>query len=163
MRELIMSQKFVTCPWGGWGQHRENVINGWFNDRQPVEIGGRSSRGQDRRFVEEMSIGDIVVIPFADIKKCFIVEITSNVEYGIDSGLKRKEDNGEIRIGDNDGLPFQPVGRRVAVISNNFIPEKSLGQLTLCKLNKNVVAKITQSFQYLSVTLSHEKEIVSDL
>jgi hypothetical protein len=135
MRELIMTQKFVTCPWGGWGVHRQNVIDGIYNDRMPIQV-GRSSRGQDRRFVEEMAIGDIVVIPFVGTKECIIAKITSDVEYAIESGLKWKEENGQIQLGDNNGLPFQPVGRRIEIIRDSFIPAKSFGPMTLCKLNR---------------------------
>jgi len=134
MRELIITKKFVTCPWGGWGVHRQNVIDKIYNDRRPILV-GRSSRGQDRRFVEEMAIGDIVVIPFVGTKECIIAKITSDVEYAIDSGLKWKEEDGQIQLGDNDGLPFQPVGRRIEIIRDRFIQAKPFGPMTLSKLN----------------------------
>jgi hypothetical protein len=69
-------------------------------------------------------------------KECIIAKITSDVEYAIDSGLKWKEENGQIHLGDNDGLPFQPVGRRIEIIRDSFITAKSFGPMTLTKLNR---------------------------
>ena len=86
MKELILRQKFVACPWGGWGPERQNVIDGIYN-KQVVRPGGRTSNNQDKRFVEEMKIGDIILIPFAKKRGCIVARITSGVEYSIDTGL----------------------------------------------------------------------------
>jgi hypothetical protein len=138
MKKLIKAQKFVTCPWGGWGVHRQNVIDGIYNEK----VCERSSNGQDRKFVEEMNIGDIVLIPFAKGNGCLVARITSDVDYAIDTGLHWNKEGSQIKIGDNDGLPFRPVGRRIEIIREDFIPDKSLGQWSLSKMNKDLVSKL---------------------
>jgi hypothetical protein len=142
MKKLIKSQQFVTCPWGGWGIPRQNVIDNIYNENVCDES-RRSSNGQDRKFVEEMNIGDIVLIPFANNNGCFIARITSNVEYAIDTGLYWKKEGETINIGNNDGLPFRPVGRYIEIISEDFIPNKSLGQWTLSKIkNEELLSRL---------------------
>ena len=140
MKNLIKSQKFITCPWGGWGLARQNVVDGIFNDHID-ESRGRPSNGQDRRFVEDMRIGDIVLIPFAKGNGCLIARITSDVDYAINSGLHWNEEGNQIKI-DNTGRPFRPVGRYIEVIRENFIPNRSLGQWSLSKMNKELVARL---------------------
>lgn len=142
MKKMIMNKKFVTCPWGGWGIPRQNVIDGIYNE-SVCDESRRSSNGQDRKFVEEMNIGDIILIPFAKGKGCIVARITSNVNYAIDTGLHWIKEGNQIKIGDNNGLPFRPVGRYIEIISDDFIPNKSLGQWSLSKMNKQLVYNLT--------------------
>ena len=143
MKNLIKSQQFVTCPWGGWGIHRQNVIDNIYNEIFYDES-DRTSSGQDRKFVEEMNIGDIVLIPFAKNNGYIVARITSDVEYAINTGLYWKKKGNKIYIGDNDGLPFRPVGRYIEIISEYFTPSnKSLGQWTLSKIkNKELLSEL---------------------
>jgi hypothetical protein len=135
MKKIIMEQQIVTCPWGGWGLPRQNVIDAIYNEYVP-DKSKRGSSGQDRRFVEDMEIGDIVLIPFSGKKECIVARITSDVEYAIDTGFYWKEtDAGKITIDDiDDGLPFRPVGRRIQIIDDKFIPKKQANRLTLSKM-----------------------------
>jgi hypothetical protein len=113
MCALVKEQKFVTCPWGGWGLPRQNVIDDIYNERVSDES-RRSSLGQDRRFVEEMEVGDIVLIPFTKQRECIVARIVSGVEYAVESGLNWKQDEDKIRVGVfSEGLPFRPVARRL--------------------------------------------------
>jgi len=145
MKKLIKSQHFVSCPWGGWGVSRQNVVDGVYNETPCGEKGRRTSNRQDRKFVEEMKIGDIVLIPFTGSKECIVARITSDVEYAIDTGLNWNEEPGQISIGENDGLPFRPVGRYIEILCDNFIPDKSLGQWTLSKMNEELKSKLIAS------------------
>lgn len=138
MKDLIKQQKFVTCPWGGWGLHRQNIIDGLYNENI-LDESSRSSKGQDRKFVEKMNIGDIVLIPFSKGKNCIVARIISNVDYEIDTGLHWNKKGNQIKIGENDGLPFRPIGRYIEIIKEDFIPNKRLGQLTLSKMNRELV------------------------
>jgi hypothetical protein len=136
MKKLIMEQKIVTCPWGGWGIPKQNVIDAVYNDRVP-DGSRRVSSGQDRKFVEEMQIGDIVLIPFSGKKECIVARIASNVEYEINTGLYWKEnpDKGKVVINNtNDGEPFKPVGRHIEIIDDQFIPNSRPNRLTLSKM-----------------------------
>jgi hypothetical protein len=144
MLSLIKQQQFVTCPWGGWGLPRQNVIDGIYNQFVADES-RRSSLGQDRRFVEEMKIGDIILIPFTKQRECIIARIISDVEFSTESGLHWKQDEDRIRIGDfSEGLPFRPVARRIQIISDKFIcdDKRKLGIMTLSRLNSSIVEKI---------------------
>jgi hypothetical protein len=143
MKSMILSQKFVTCPWGGWGLARQNVIDGIYNAKTS-DISGRHSSNQDKKFVETIQIGDIVLIPFANSKECIICKIVSDVEYCIDTGLYWSEKGKQIKISENsnEGVSFKPVGRRIEIISECFIPNRKLGQLTLTKMNSEIVARL---------------------
>ena len=134
VRKLIMSQNFVSCPWGGWGVHRENVLLGVFNNPST----GESANDQDRKFVEEMQIGDILLIPFAGKKSCIVARITSDVEYKIDTGLFWTEINNKNKIGD-EGEPFSPVGRRIEVINPDFVKPTHLPRRTLSQMKNPVI------------------------
>lgn len=146
VKNLIKSQKFVMCPWGGWGTPRQNVIDNIYNEIVCDES-GRPSGGQDRKFVEEMNIGDIVLIPLK--KNGYIVaKITSDVEYAINTGLYWKKEGKTINIGNNDGLPFRPVGRYIEIISEDFIPSnKNIGQSTLNIIrNKELRSRLNELY-----------------
>ena len=137
VRQLIMSQKFISCPWGGWGVHRENVLAGVFNNKPSI---GRSSSGQDRKFVEEMQIGDIVLIPFAGKNTCIIARIVGDIDE-FDTGLSWKEINDKIKLG-TEGSPFSPVGRRIEIINSDFMKPSNLNQRTLTRMNASLIDKL---------------------
>jgi hypothetical protein len=86
--------------------------------------------------VEDIQIGDIVLIPFSGKKECIIARITSDVEYAIDTGLFWKENEaGKVKISSTvDGLPFRPVGRRIEIINDKFIPKIQPNRRTLSKM-----------------------------
>jgi hypothetical protein len=138
MKKMIRSQQIVTCPWGGWGIPRQNVVDGIYNENK-ADISRRPSGGQDRKFVEEMRVGDIVLIPFKGKKECIIARIASDVEYAINTGLYWKEcqDDGKIRISDvEEGTPFRPVGRRIVINNEKYIPKSAPNRNTLSKMKK---------------------------
>ena len=123
---------------------RQNIIEGIYNEKTS-DRSGRLSNGQDRKFVENMKIGDIVLIPFSGSHECIVARIVSNVEYSIDSGLRWNEEENQIKIGNNlemGGLPFRPVGRHIEIICDNFVPDMKLGQWSLSKMNKGLVARL---------------------
>ena len=141
MINLIKEKRLVTCPWGGWGTPRQNVIDGIYNTRVCDES-RRSSKGQDRRFVEEIKIGDIIVIPFVGRKECIVARIVSNVDYATECGLSWKNINGLIKISKEvDGLPFRPISRHIEILNDKFVVDdkRKLGMSSLSKLNKSVV------------------------
>ena len=146
MKQLILDQKFVTCPWGGWGIPRQNVIDGLYNsDKQHIKPGGRSSKGQDKRFIEEMNVGDIIVIPFAKKRGCVVARITSNVEYSIDTGLFWTETEQHIKLSEDGATPFRPVGRRVEIIDENFIPTVTVtNRMSISKMSQGVIDSLNQ-------------------
>ena len=138
MKNMIRSQEIVTCPWGGWGIPRQNVVDGVYNENVP-DNSRRPSSGQDRKFVEEMCVGDIVLIPYKGKKECILARIASDVEYAINTGLywKECEDDSKIRICDIvDGTPFRPVGRRIQIINDKYVPKSALNRMSLSKMKK---------------------------
>lgn len=140
MRDFIKTQCFISCPWGGWGEKKQNVIDRKYNET-PLP-NNRSSRGQDRRFVEDMKIGDIVLIPFAKGHGHIVARIVSDVEYDFHTGLFWTETGNQIAIQATGEQPFSPIGRRIEILSDEFNPKCHLGQLTLCKMNSAVLQMI---------------------
>jgi hypothetical protein len=146
MKALILDQKFVACPWGGWGISRQNVVDGLYNyNEQNIRPGGRSSNGQDRRFVEEMNVGDIIIVPFAKKRGCVVARITSDVEYSIDTGLFWTETEQHIKLSQEGTTPFRPVGRRVEIIHDNFMPTSTVtNRMSLSKMTQSVISSLNQ-------------------
>lgn len=141
MKDLILSKKIVTCPWGGWGIYKQNVINGVYNDN----CDSNSSKGQDRRFVEEMKIGDIILIPFAKKKECILARIISNTENSFDTGLFYTEIEEKITLGDTGEHPFQPVIRHIEIIKDEFIPNCRVTNIqTLSKMSQSLVDSLDE-------------------
>ena len=54
MRNFIITQQFITCPFGHISDARNNVLNGRYNETDPEW----KSNSQDRKFIENMKIGD---------------------------------------------------------------------------------------------------------
>lgn len=143
MKDLILKQKIVTCPWGGWGIAKQNVIDGLYNKNHIDRPGGRPSKDQDRRFVEEMKIGDIIIIPFAKKSGCIIARISSDVEYSLDTGLFWTEEEDNIKLSSTGDAPFIPVGRRIEIIRDNFLPETTIRNImSLSKMSQPVMESI---------------------
>lgn len=143
MRDFILNTRFITCPWGGWGETRTRVINGVFNE-EPVGNSTRTSRGQDRKFVQEMKIGDIVLIPFTGQQNCILARVTGDVEYGIETGMFWRESNDKVRIDVAGGEPFRPVGRRIEILNADLPrPSPHLGQQTLMKMREAIVNRLS--------------------
>lgn len=72
---FIKSNNFITCPWGHSNDYTDNVWNGKYNI---------DAKGQDKRFVEELKVGDYIVIPIEGkkkiLKKKFLLKIVTNSE-----------------------------------------------------------------------------------
>ena len=145
MRDFIKTKCFISCPWGGWGNQRQNVVNRVYNETRVPD--NRPSRGQDRRFVEDMKIGDIVLIPFTKGHGHIVARIISDVEYDFYTGLFWSETGNQIAIRPSGDHPFSPIGRRIEILSDEFHPNAHLGQLTLCKLNSAVLHMIQDTIE----------------
>jgi len=142
MRELNVKHQFIACPWGGWGNARENVINGSYNEHVPHRPGGRLSRGQDRKFVEEMKIGDIVVIAYAKKKECILARIVSDVDYSINTGVYWEDAPDRISLTETGDIPFSPVGRRIEILQSNFVPVFKPNRMSLTKMGQTNIERI---------------------
>jgi hypothetical protein len=133
MRELIISQNIVTCPFGHLNEVRNNVINGLYNEEQ--------SNSQDRKFIENINIGDIILIPFAGLKECILARIVSEPIYGIDTGLFTSMRDGKIQVTNDGNTPFSPVGRKIQIIRSDvrFDDKRVLPRVSLCNINPNIL------------------------
>lgn len=142
MRDLIISQSIVTCPWaGGGGLETKKVTNHIYNETHHCW----SSKGQDRKFIEDINIGDIIVIPFKDIKYCIVARIKSDPIYNYDTGLFYVNINGERKILHNGEIQYLPVVRKIEIIYDEYIlPDKRiLGRQTLsCIKNSDLIADL---------------------
>jgi hypothetical protein len=134
IRELIISQNIVTCPFGHLNEGRNNVINGVYNEEQ--------SNSQDRKFIENINIGDIILIPFKGLKECIYARIVSEPIYGIDTGLFTSMRDGKIQVTTNGDTPFRPVGRKIQIIRKDLIfkdKRRVLSIRTLSHINPNIL------------------------
>ena len=132
MRRIIIEQNFISCPFGHISTCRNNVLDGKYNTE---------ANQQDIQFVENMRIGDMVIIPFKGQKSCILAKIVSDPIYCIETGLYTTQEHpdDQIKISETTGEPFRPVGRRIEIINDNvvfadkrkFIPMNSLKQLSL--------------------------------
>ena len=54
MREIVLSQQFVSCPFGHITEEcKHNIQTGMYN---------KEAHSQDKKFIETMNVGDIVLI-----------------------------------------------------------------------------------------------------
>ena len=136
MKDFILSQSVVTCPFGHIGQERNNVIDEAYNESKAGES-GRVSGSQDRKFIEEMKVGDIVVIPFKGLKECVLAKIISEPIYVINTGLFTTVNDKGVKVSDKGDIPFRPVGRRIEIINSSltFKNKRFLGKHSLCHID----------------------------
>jgi len=140
MRDLIAEKKIVTCPWGGWGVCRDNVISRKYNIESENGV-ERSSCGQDKKFVENIKVGDFIIIPFAGQRTCILAKVTSNVIDSYDTGLNWEQKNEKVFISSArtaNARPFMPVIRHIEIINANYDKPALLGRQTLCKYGGNI-------------------------
>lgn len=133
MREIVVSHNIVTCPFGHLDDVRNNVINGVYNEEE--------SHSQDRKFIENMNIGDIVLIPFAGIKECLLARIFSEPIYGIETGKFTSRVGGKIQITNEGDTPFRPVGRKIQIINDivRFNNMRVIPRTYLSHINPNTL------------------------
>jgi hypothetical protein len=115
MRQVILEKLFVSCPFGHTSVCRDNVLDGRYNT---------GANKQDVQFIDEMKVGDIVLIPFKGKKSCIIARIVSEPVYCIETGLYTSHQAGEeIKISElkEEGVPFRPVGRRIEILNSNVV------------------------------------------
>ena len=67
--DFIKNNNLITCPWGHSNDCTDNVWNRMYN----VE-----AKGQDKKFCEELNVGDYVVIPIERKKKFMLKKITNS-------------------------------------------------------------------------------------
>jgi hypothetical protein len=134
MRELNMNKRIITCPWGGWGNDRKNVIDKVYNDTILHKPVGRLSKGQDRRFVDIMKVGDRVLIAYAKQKTCVIAEITTDSENSLDTGLYWEDRGDFVELTETGKNPFCPVGRNIKILQTDFTPEFKPNRMSLTKM-----------------------------
>jgi len=137
MHELIISQNIVTCPFGHLNEVRNNVLNGVYNEEHPTW----KSHSQDRKFIENMNIGDIILIPFAGLRECILARIVSEPIYGVDTGLFTSMRDGKIQVTNKGDIAFRPVGRKLQIIRNDvrFNDKRVLPRVSLSHINPNIL------------------------
>ena len=125
MRDFIISQNLITCPFGHLSEERTAVIDAVYN-----ETAKWKSKSQDRKFIEDMKIGDIIVIPFKGITPCLLAAIESDPIYAADTGYYYNTSQGdkihlsqEREIG-GGGTPFRPVVRKIRIIGEITFSDK---------------------------------------
>lgn len=140
MKNFIKSENFITCPWGGWGEHRQTIIDGKFNIL---------ANNQDRKFIKDMKIGDIVLIPFSkhngNDNGMFLAEITSDVVYDLENEFKYDIKGKTTRIQKSSGEIFRPIGRHIKIVHEYDETIPGLPRRTLSKMGGDMMLTIAYS------------------
>ena len=125
MKKLNTDDRFVICPWGIFGESRNRIIDGVYNKNHESWDSG----DQDRTFVENINIGDILVIMYNGIKESVIARVTSDVNFAKTTDLKISELPGKndnkvsYMISDEGDFPFRPISRDISVINDSVLFE----------------------------------------
>lgn len=78
MKKFIIDEEVITCPFGHVHDYSDNANQRIYSSSPtPRQNIIWLSDGQDKKFMEKIDIGDIVVTPFKDQNKVLISEITS--------------------------------------------------------------------------------------
>jgi len=137
MRNLIISQNIITCPFGHMNNERNNVIDEIYNE-QHAEW---KSNSQDRKFIENINIDDIILIPFAGLKECILAKIVSDPIICIETGLYTNLHEGIIQVSNEGIIPFRPVGRKIQIIHKDVIfkDKRIIPRVSLSKINPTIL------------------------
>lgn len=145
MKAMILDTSVVTCPFGHVGEYRNNVIDEVYNENHHTW----ASKGQDRTFVQEMQIGDTVLIVFKKPVAPILARITSVVEYAYNTGYYTwvhdevrhiSRERADARVAENDVL-FRPVCRKIEILEREVRVEGSwrmFGQGSLSKMSTEI-------------------------
>lgn len=137
MYNFIIDTGIVFCPWGLSGICKKNVADKLYNETinlSPEKV----SKSQDRKFVEEMNIGDIVLIPFLKSNRCIVGRISSNVIYDMDTNYSivySSKGKKLVKYNSDELEQCKPIGRFIEIIDSNYMmrDKRCLGRLSLCK------------------------------
>jgi hypothetical protein len=149
LRDVIISQGLVTCPFGHFSEYRNNVIDELYNEKHPRW----KSNSQDRGFMETLKIGDFILIPFTDRKECILAKIISEPIYAFESGLfwykNTKNEYQIVKKGDFILIPFRPIVRKIEILEMNiqFMDKRVLPRRTFCKLNPSILPQTEQDLR----------------
>ena len=139
MREIILSQHFVSCPFGHITEEcKNNIQTGLYN---------AEAKSQDKKFIENMNVGDIVLIPFAGIKECILARIVSEPIYSVETGLFANKDvhDGKItfstRPESEEATGFRPIGRQIEIINSSVIfkDKRVIPRTSLSHISQSII------------------------
>lgn len=137
MYDFIIDAGIVFCPWGLSGICKQNVSERLYNETLDLSS-EKVSKSQDRKFVDEMNVGDIVLIPFSKTNRCIVGKITSATIYNMDTNysiIRTSKGKKLVKYKSEELEQCRPVGRFIEIVSSNYIVEdkRCLGRLSLCK------------------------------
>lgn len=144
MMQFIQTEKIITCPYGHIAEASDYVDLSEYNQ---YSEGQRTSQHQDRRFDQDMQIGDIVIIPFTGSSNVLIVRVESDscpsknfdsllVVYNREKQVVSIRKNVNRYRGSQFEIQFfRPVYRHVSIISETtrhpsvHFPQRTLSQV----------------------------------
>ena len=138
MRQAIINKKFVSCPFGHISTCRNNILDGRYNS---------DANQQDTQFIEDIKIGDLILIPFTGQKSSILAKILTDPIYCVETGLYTNQQlDNQITISETSGEPFRPVGRMIEIIDDNviftdkrkYIPMNTLKRISLKILEERI-------------------------
>ena len=137
MYDFIIDTNIVFCPWGLSGICKKNIHEKLYNETINLSR-EKVSKSQDRTFVENVNIGDIIIIPFKNTNSCIIGKISSETIYDIDTNYSivySPKGKKIIKCSTNEFEKCRPIGRYIEILNSNYVIEdkRCLGRSTLCK------------------------------
>lgn len=156
MMEFIKKEMIITCPFGHVTEASNYVDQFVFNT---YDEDGKTSGNQDRRFVRDMKIGDIVLIPFVkhENPNILVVKVESDampsksfkdmlVIYEQGTVVKITHDlNGQYTGSQYEVKLFRPVYRKISILIEIERPEEiSFLQRSFCKASQKMIEWVQQ-------------------
>ena len=137
MYDFIIDTNIIICPWGLSGICKQNILNGLYNETRNLSP-EKVSKSQDRKFIEEININDIILIPFLNTKRCIIAKIISEPAYDMDTDyslIRSSLGKKLVKCSTDELEKCQPIGRFIQILDPNFIikDKRCLGRSSLCK------------------------------
>jgi predicted Mrr-cat superfamily restriction endonuclease len=137
MYNFIIETSIVVCPWGFSGICKKNISEKLYNetsDLSPEKV----SKSQDRKFIEEINIDDIIIIPFLNTNRCIIGKITSETIYDINTNysiVRSSSGKKLVKYSTDELEKCEPIGRFIEILDSNYIikDKRCLGRQSLCK------------------------------
>ena len=115
MRNFILETRILTCPWGNGKENMTRIGEGKYSE---------DAKGQDKKFIEEIQIGDYVIIPFLYMRRCILAKVISVPQpYHYTGFYTDKDTKGNftiLREKKEGSEPFIVFGRGIEIIYDDF-------------------------------------------
>ena len=129
MYEFAMEFEYIQCPWSYYPRERVEIRDGIYPNKAA------------RIFMNDLKIGDQVVILYKGLKKSIHAEVVSEPEYDLDSNVYARKISHHLWKNKINPENYNPIVRKIRVIKELEFTLKQ--QNTLCRiLNHDIIRRI---------------------